>query len=273
MKRLKLSIVALLTIMGVVAWLLPFSIVSYATDPVLYLQDLEQTEAKYILKACNEINNQVKNETSIDKFIKFGLVSGTNADYELTVVMSKYKNLSQEDKQTVMMIALDTVNNSSISFTNRNKIYNFIADNDTSVSSLVRQLSNDVDADFAAAYSSFKPFSGVIGWILGTFTLVIFIMLAITIVFDVAYITIPAWQLLVGSGNTKDKPKFTSLEAWKAVQSAEEDTSGTKTAMGLYLKTKTKQFIAIGICILYLVSGEIYHLIANIIDLFQGLLS
>ena len=45
---------------------------------------------------------------------------------------------------------------------------------DKSTSNLVRQLSNDVDADFAGAYMTFKPFTGVVGWILGLICLSIF---------------------------------------------------------------------------------------------------
>ena len=109
----------------------------------------------------------------------------------ISVNMTRYKKLSQENKQKTLQIAMDEIYNSDVSRTNKNKIYNFVADTDESISSLVRQLSSDVTADFAGAYSSFKPFSGTLGWILGIVALGMFILLGLTIVVDIAYINLP----------------------------------------------------------------------------------
>ena len=53
---------------------------------------------------------------------------------------------------------------------------------------------------------------------------------------------------------------------------AAHNSSGTEyiNPMGYYLKHKVKLLIALGICLLNLVSGKIYYLMAQIIDLFQG---
>ena len=66
-------------------------------------------------------------------------------------------------------------------------------------------------------------------------------------------------------------PTVCAEEAIKAVEAA-HNSSGTEyiNPMGYYLKHKVKQLIALGICLLYLVSGKIYYLMAEIIDLFQG---
>ena len=53
---------------------------------------------------------------------------------------------------------------------------------------------------------------------------------------------------------------------------AENDKGTRHESLTIYLKLKMKQFIAIGICLLYLVSGQIYDLIASIIDYFRGVL-
>jgi hypothetical protein len=171
-----------------------------------------------------------------------------------------------------MTIALDTINNSQISKMNKTKLYNKVAELDESVSSLVRQLSDDVKADFASGYNMFKPFSGVLGTILGVLCLAIFIMLGLTIIIDIAFITLPFLQIaLTDRIEQKKKVSIVSNEAVKAVEAA-HNSSGTEyiNPMGYYLKHKVKQLIALGICLLYLVSGKIYYLMAQIIDLFQG---
>jgi hypothetical protein len=188
--------------------------------------------------------------------------------------MESYNDLSQEKKETAMQLALDDINSSEISFTNRTKLYNFVANEDVAISSLVRQLSDDVNADFGSAYSIFKPWSGIVGTILGILALAIFILLALTICFDLAYMTIPIWRNFLDGGTEQGKkPRTVSLEAYKAVQAVENDNSGTKEVVSEYMKQKVKQMVAIAICLLYLVSGQIYAVIAQIIDYFQGVLS
>ena len=185
--------------------------------------------------------------------------------------MVEYKKLSTSDKQTVMKIALDDIyHRNNISRTTRNKIYNELCDLDTSTSALVRELSDDVGADYASAYSYLKPFTGVFGTLLGILALGIFVMLALTIVIDLAYITIPGVQLLLTNSN-ESKAKFVSLEAFNAIKEAESKAGSEYTnPVGVYLKSKTKQYVAIFLCLLYLVSGQIFGVLGSLIDYFRG---
>ena len=285
MKRLKISIVALLTIMGVVIWLLPFSLYS-ASNPFITIQNASSTERTNIKKACDDVNSElktadVKNKADSSNNLlrysesksKYG--KSTVFDVEIEFNLNQYKNYSQQNKQKAMQVILTTIENSKISATNKTKIYNFVANSDSTTSSLVRQLNEDVRADYVKAYGIFAPFSGVLGTILGCITLGIFFLFGLTISVDLAYITIPAIQSFLNGVNKdgKDqKPKFVSLEAWKAVQAAYNDNEGKKDATTTYLKLKSKQLIAIAICLLYLVSGQIYNLIANLIDYFRGVI-
>lgn len=191
----------------------------------------------------------------------------------IEINMIEYRKLSEKNKQTVMQQALNAVTNAeNVSRTNKNKIYNDICALDESTSALVRQLSDDVNADFNTAYGYFKPFSGVIGTLLGGISLAIFVLLGLTIVIDLAYITIPALQLALGKTEEKNggKPKFISIEAIDAVKEAESKAGQEYTnPVSKYFHSKTKQMIAIAICLVYLVSGNIYNLIGSIIDYFN----
>lgn len=260
--------------------------VQAGTEPVIViggstLTTAENTQITTTLSALNtEIRVEVPKIGSSTDFLGYSYSDGsttfsswnTGYDMVIEVAMSKYKELPAKDKQKVMTIALDTINNSQISKMNKTKLYNKVAELDESVSSLVRQLSDDVKADFASGYNMFKPFSGVLGTILGVLCLAIFIMLGITIIIDIAFITLPFLQIaLTDRIEQKKKVSIVSNEAVKAVEAA-HNSSGTEyiNPMGYYLKHKVKQLIALGICLLYLVSGKIYYLMAEIIDLFQG---
>lgn len=260
--------------------------VQAGTEPVIViggstLTTAENTQITTTLSALNaEIRVEVPKIGSSTDFLGYSYSNGsttssswsTGYDMVIEVAMSKYKELPAKDKQKVMTIALDTINNSQISKMNKTKLYNKVAELDESVSSLVRQLSDDVKADFASGYNMFKPFSGVLGTILGVLCLAIFIMLGITIIIDIAFITLPFLQIaLTDRIEQKKKVSIVSNEAVKAVEAA-HNSSGTEyiNPMGYYLKHKVKQLIALGICLLYLVSGKIYYLMAQIIDLFQG---
>lgn len=271
------------TWLGAVAMLLLlFSInADCVSNPTVTMSSLTQTEISLIEDTCKDINESIyenSNKTGVTdpstqmlKASRDPNSSNTNGKMIENVEfnVSVYNRLDQLEKQEVMSIILNGIDNSQLSQISRSKIYNFVSNSDKSTSNLVRQLSNDVRADFASAYGTFKPFTGVLGWILGIITLAIFIVLALTIVIDLAYIIIPFVQNCLSSENVSVKPRFISTEAWNAVMSAEKSIGSTyREPVGVYFKLKTKQFLAIGICLLYLVSGKIYDVIAAVIDMF-----
>lgn len=255
-------------------------------NPTITISNPPNTDLSNIPKLCDNINVSLNNDGLFTEEIKktdgsketkncefLACSVATNNSYiSISVDMSRYKDLGQKARQTVMDTALSSIkNNEGVSTTNKNKLYNELCSLDESTSSLVRQLSTDVDADFAKAYATFRPFSGYVGWILGLISLAMFALLGITIVWDLAFLVIPFWQaFLIGDNN--EKPKTVSIEAWNAVKKA-ESSAGKEyiEPIGVYFKSKSKQFIAIFICLLYLVSGEIYTLIAQFMDYFRGL--
>ena len=197
MLRIRKSFIALLALLGVVFMLLPILNVYGSANPVISISTPPQGENQKIKTMCNNVNNELisyfgytKKTEGVANFLSYDETKdrSTVVYINITVDMASYKTLGQSEKQKTMEIALKAVQDSNISRTNINKIYNGIADLDSSTSSLVRQLSNDVEADFADAYSMFKPFSGVVGTILGVLALSIFMLLALTIIIDLAYI-------------------------------------------------------------------------------------
>lgn len=283
MKCFRKNVLALvLLIMGVVIWLSPNLVVSADTsNPVISISNPPNQDANTsggaIADLCLTINNNIhargimkSNVTAVadTDFVTYSFSSNVA---NITINMTEYNKLGNKAKQDLMQVALDTTYNSNVSKTNRNKIYNALCKQDESTSALVRQLSEDVNADFAGAYKYFKPFSGPLGVVLGLLTLTIFVILGLTLVIDIAFITLPFVQSCLL--NNDGKAKFVSIEAVNAVKE-QESKSGSEyvNPMGIYLKSKTKQYIAIFICILYLMSGKIFSLLARFMDYFSGIL-
>lgn len=263
-------------VLGVVLGLLPFAyMVAFgAINPCITLSKMAVSNPDYsrIETVVENINSKIRTQTSVNyDFVEFDSDSQRET-VTITLDMESYldKNMQTKTKHKMMEIALGEVGNSSISVTNRNKIYNFISDSDTAVTSLVRQLSTDATADYARAYAILKPFSSPLGVFLGIMSLVIFAFLGVGIIFDLSYINLAGVQLLLGRNGSQEKPWGISQEAWKAVKIAESDTTLKVSSSKLYFSAKSKNLIFLFISLLYLVSGHLFTLLANLVDLFIG---
>lgn len=205
--------------------------------------------------------------------IDFLTYSKNKDNVNIEVNMLEYRKLGNKEKQIVMQSALSVVNETeNISTSNKNKIYHELCDFDKATSRLVRELDSDVRGDFSDAYNKFfKPWSGTLGIALGVLALAIFTMLAIATIIDIAFLTLPFMQGLIlsntdtGSSDKNVAVKFISREALNALKES-ESTQAYANPIGLYLRSKTKQWIAIAVCLTYLISGQIFNLLGSAAD-------
>lgn len=149
---------------------------------------------------------------------------------------------------------------------------------------LMTTLMAQTKPDYQAANRIYKPFSGTVGTILGVISILIFAALALTMVLDLAYIAIPTFQLFVdgdggNGGDGKGKKSFISQEARDAVSmavggsgSSGQNGGSNKLAVSIYFKKRVLMLCVLGICMLYLVSGQIFALVGMFLDLFSGFL-
>lgn len=164
-------------------------------------------------------------------------------------------------------------------------LMNIISQQSGMGSSMLATLMQQTKPDYVSANRLYEPFSGVVGTILGILAIVIMAALGVTMALDLAYITIPAFQMAMGGsdeqGNgTKGKGigGIISQEAKSAVKAADGGQGGQsgdgsyKAAVGIYFKYRWKGLVLLGICLLYLVQGQIYSFVAWFIDLFSGFL-
>ena len=185
---------------------------------------------------------------------------------------SDYNRLSTNEKIAVMEIVVDKLERSNISTIYRTKMYNFISKNDETTANHVRQLSKEMKADYTRAYLFLRPFSSAFGVVLGVATILIFASLTFSIVIDLSFLTIPILQCFILGSDTETKPKFISIEAWNALKLCESASKSNehKSLVGVYFSKNTKELIAISICLLYLVSGKIFDLVASLMNMFNG---
>lgn len=141
-------------------------------------------------------------------------------------------------------------------------------------SKFMGEILKNTKPDFVTANQIYEPFSGLIGTLLGLGAVLIMSFLGIVMVADIAYITLPPIRLGVDEKKGKGSKLF-SHDALYAVQVAEEGGSGDgekKQALGIYFKRRVVMLIILGICLLYLISGNIFTLVGYILDLVSGFL-
>lgn len=237
--------------------------VSAVGNPVIEISNKSES---VLTSVFNEVNATSKDLADFS-FMTTSKVSESN-NLLVTLNMQGYRSLDREEKQTLMGVSLNALQKSKLPNQTKVKLYNFVEGQDEATASLVRQLSQDVSADFATAYAWFRPFTGSISTLLGVISLGLFISLALMTLLDLSYLSVSIIDAFLTPADGS-KPKLISKEAFNAKTRAEEKGSN-KDAVGLYLKSKSMRLVLISITLLYLVGGKLYDLIAWIIDAFSG---
>lgn len=224
-------------------------------DSIAYIGE-NQTVVLAICSAANEVaGSKILVYTGSD-----GLLSFSNKSYALLTV---------DVRRDFMEKALLGTKESGLGTQVKNKVYNFIEEQDSTTSSAVKYLRSDTSADFATASTWFKPFGSVFGVILGILSLFIFMFIGVSILIDIAYMALPGVRILLEGGKS-GKPKWVSIEAYSSIKESEDFVQNNyKDYMGLYFKKRVPSIISISVALGYLISGQIYSIIVYIIDSFS----
>lgn len=271
-----IGIVLSLSLLPIKVYAAPAAQASSMSDsnPVCTITDAQNDEGK-IKTWIATCNNTLYNSNLNIYFLEANSETQSNGvvNVNIRVNMQDYKEFTTKEQQEIYTIVFATLADSVLSKTSRNKIYNFISAQDKSVSSLVRQLSDDTQADFYTAYQWWKPFSGPVSTFLAFIAILIVVLLGITMVLDLAFLTIPAFTMFCLTTTKSEKPRIVSFEAFTAMQQSEAFVgNGYKSSVGIYFRLKFKQLIAVSICLLYLISGQLWDLVVWFVDLFRGML-
>lgn len=185
----------------------------------------------------------------------------------LTFSNKNYSELTHEQKEKFMEGTLKSITKTSLGGQTKSRVYNFISNQDTTITAAMKYLKADANADFIEAKKWFDPFTGAVGVIMGVLALVIFTSLGLSIMLDISYLTLPMFRVLVEREDNKRRPLFVSNEAWKTVMEVER-SDGAKSLLSVYLKKRVAMILILAIALGYLLSGRIYSIIIYIMDAF-----
>ena len=258
-KQIRLFLVAL--VLGV-AVMLPSFTVQASVKPYIVLDS-----SAGVSSVANDVNVTSK------KLGNFSFMSVEVSGSKATVKLDKVSYLALKDveKRELMEVALTKIQDSGMPKKELNRLYNFIAEQDETTSSLVRELSKNVNGDYVSALRWFKPFSGGVSTVLGLMAILIIVFLSLAILIDLAFIAIPPFRMALETTDGS-KPKIISNEAFMSVKDSEKDANDYKSAMSIYLKRRVSVMVVIGLCLGYLLSGKIYLIIGWFIDVISSVI-
>ena len=236
------------------------------------------------------IGNKVNENTYQTK--DGGYVAGkTMYDSKTGKVNDSFDNLTTSSKQQMLKDMNDAAD-SKIQQDAENSVGNKTAVSENTKNNWLQQLQNcpgvggqlmtnlfgKTKPDYVKAAKIYAPFQGPISTALGVLAIVVSAGVCLTMGVDLCYMGIPMFRNFLNSGgeseatDRKSKVKFVSFEAVNAVNTAESDNKdGTfKCAMWIYFKHRAVALFCLGLCLLYLISGEIFSLIGVILDLLHG---
>lgn len=144
---------------------------------------------------------------------------------------------------------------------------------------LTSTLARGVYADLDGGARWFAPFSGPLSTALGFLAILILAGTTISAVIDLAYITIPAFQVLSdavangggngsggGGGLRQASAKLVSTAARKAVEAEENG----QNAVWVYFKKAAGKYLAVGFTLCFLAYNLLWSLVGTAMDLVTG---
>lgn len=182
-----------------------------------------------------------------------------------------YSTLDVEQKKTFMNTALGAVRATGLGNQQKNKLYNFIAEQDTTTSAAIKYLKSDVNADFVEAKAWFRPFSKPISTAMGIICLLVFMFSGFSMLFDCAYLCLPAFQGILERGETGRRPFGVSREAYATMKEIYNDEMKNKNIMSVYFSKRIPVIIICSISLGYIVSGKIYDVMIFFVDAFSNI--
>lgn len=250
MKKLFVTLISVLTI--------------FIMSSVVFADDVDSTvelqASGEINSVCMQANNSVGKNIKVLTYSK-GLVTFSN---------KTYSKLDIEQKRTFMETALSATQETHLGSQQKNKLYNFIADQDSTTSAAIRYLKSDASADFVAAKSWFRPFSGPISTVIGVICLLVFMFMAFSMLFDCAYLCLPAFQALLERGEHNRRPFGVSREAYITMKEIYKPDMQSRNIMSVYFSKRIPVIIICAICLGYIVSGKIYDIMSFFVDAFSN---
>lgn len=231
-----------------------------STDAIKFISDDEAT--KSLMESSTKTINSAIGNKNLLVYSKDGMLSFSS---------SIYRSLSKDDQRKTMSFALKTIKESQLPSKVKTKVTNFIADQDRTVADSIQALNSDTSSELSSGYAWFIPFASPLSTVLGVFAIIIFVFLTVSIVVDVAYLTVGIFRQFLENG--EGRPKFVSGEAWETAREVDMSLqSGTyKDYLVVYFRKRMSILIITSFVLAYLISGQIYSVFTALLDVFREL--
>lgn len=247
--------------------LLVLAVTVMLVSNVVVYADRTEVDSSVSMQPSSEISRVCEQANAIAErkilvYSSDGVVSFSN---------SLYSELDSLQKREFMEVALGATRATSLGSQQKNKLYNFIAEQDSTTSAAIKYLKSDASADFVSAKSWFHPLSKYISPILGLICLLVFMFMAMSMLFDCAYLVLPMFQGLLERGEPNKRPFGVSREAYITMQDINKDKYEGRNILSVYFSKRMPVLIICAICLGYLVTGKIYDIMSFIVDAFSGI--
>lgn len=231
-----------------------------STDAIKFISDDEAT--KSLMESSTRTINSAVGDKNLLVYSKDGMLSFSS---------SIYRSLSKDDQRKTMSFALKTIKESQLPSKVKTKVTNFIADQDRTVADSIQALNSDTSSELSSGYAWFIPFASPFSTFLGVLAIVIFVFLTVSLVVDVAYLTVGIFRQFLENG--EGRPKFVSGEAWETAREVDMSLqSGTyKDYLVVYFRKRMSILILTSLVLAYLISGQIYGIFTTLLDVIREL--
>lgn len=216
------------------------------------------------------IVNELYDSTGYE-FLEYDSATGT-----LYFNIVEYNALDASERRAYMKEALPYIGDSSLDKMYKNRMYNFVAKQDTATTKIIDELDNATKSNLSDAAMIVAPIQNPVSVIMGLITILVFAFLGFSAAVDLFFIAIPISRGVLlrrtkKDGTETDKGYFlASPEAVYSVR-VEEESGGERSALGCYIKKRTAKIIAVGILMIWFMQGEILHLLVFILEALRPL--
>lgn len=249
--------------------LLAYTSPVYAETPkqnIFKEENSEVVSSAYIDDAAAlSLFSQISNDSN--EFAKAKILSVDMGKKVIYFDNNAYQGLYINQRKDFLRYSLTAIKKSNLNPKSKNKLYNFLSLQDGDVSKILRSLEKDLTADIASGREVYLPFNGPVTTVLGLIALGVFIGVGITIVLDIAYLTLPMVYKAINNNPEGRIPKLVSQQAYFVARQRDEEV--VQNYMWSYLTKRSVAVALVMIALGYLSSGLIFEVVGNVVQVFS----
>lgn len=189
-----------------------------------------------------------------------------------------FANATNKSRKKAVDSFVKMLADSNVSSQTQQNIFETMSSYDRDLQAIMIPLIFDsTSADLYTALKWVTPLLSILRVILGLGSIILVVLIIGSTVMDCVYIGIPmARGGKDGSNGSNDKPFGVSYDAISVVKEVESSLDGNskyKNGYLLYLRRRAITYFALGLCLLYLIVGELGGLMAWLMSLGSGVVS